>query len=81
MTHFSLVYNMKYNLAGPHADTFQNQFTATQMAARNYMIFANSFNTLRPRQNGRHFPDDTLKRIFLNEKVQLSIKNSLNIVP
>ena len=24
-------------------------------------------NTLRPRQNGRHFPDDTFKRIFLNE--------------
>ena len=24
-------------------------------------------NTLRPRQNGRHFPDDILKWIFLNE--------------
>ena len=27
------------------------------------------FNTLRPRQNGRHFPDNTFKRIFLNENV------------
>ena len=25
------------------------------------------FNTLRPRQNGRHFADDTFKCIFLNE--------------
>ena len=27
------------------------------------------FNTLRPRQNGRHFADDILKCIFLNENV------------
>ena len=33
-----------------------------------------SFNTLRQRQNGRHFPDDNFKRIFLNENVRLSIK-------
>ena len=28
-----------------------------------------AFNTLRPRQNGRHFADDTFKRIFFNENV------------
>ena len=28
-----------------------------------------SFNTLRPRQDGRHFPDDVFKCIFLNENV------------
>ena len=39
------------------------------------------FNTLRPRQNGRHFPDDTFKRIFLNENVRISIKISLMVVP
>ena len=38
-------------------------------------------NTLRPRQNGRHFADDTFKRIFLNENVKISIKNSLKFVP
>ena len=38
-------------------------------------------NTLRPRQNGRHFADDTLKRIFVNENVSLSIKISLKFVP
>ena len=27
------------------------------------------FNTLRPRQNGRHFADDIFKLIFLNENV------------
>ena len=26
-------------------------------------------NTLRPRQNGRYFPDDIFKLIFLNEDV------------
>ena len=39
------------------------------------------FNTLRPRQNGRHFPDDILKWIFLNENVWISIKISLKFVP
>ena len=39
------------------------------------------FNTLRPRQNGRHFADDTFKRISLNENVRISIKISLNVVP
>ena len=39
------------------------------------------FNTLRPRQNGRHFGDDTFKRIFLNESVEISIKISLKFVP
>ena len=28
-------------------------------------------NTLRPRQNGRHFADDPFKRIFLNENVYI----------
>ena len=36
--------------------------------------------TLRPRQNGRRFADDTFKRIFLNENVRISIKISLKFV-
>ena len=39
------------------------------------------FNTLRPRQNGRRFADDTFKRIFLNKNVRISIKISLKFVP
>ena len=31
-------------------------------------------NTLRPRQNDRHFPDDIFKCIFFNENVGISIK-------
>ena len=38
-------------------------------------------NTLRPRQNGRHFPDDIFKSIFLNENVLVSINISLKFVP
>ena len=38
-------------------------------------------NTLRPRQNGRRFADDTFKRIFLNENVRVSIRISLKFVP
>ena len=39
-----------------------------------------SFNTLRPRQDGRHFPDDILKCIFLNENVWISLTISLKCV-
>ena len=39
-----------------------------------------SLNTLRLRRNGRHFADDTFKRIFLNENVWVSIKISLKFV-
>ena len=40
-----------------------------------------TFNTLRPRQNGRRFADDTFRRIFLNENVWISIEISLKFVP
>ena len=40
-----------------------------------------SFNTLRPRQNGRHFADDTFQRIFMNKNVKISINISLKFVP
>ena len=39
------------------------------------------FITLRPRQNGRHFADDILKCIFLNEIVWIPIEISLKFVP
>ena len=39
------------------------------------------FNSLRPRQNGRHFADDIFKCIFLNENVRISINISLKCVP
>ena len=42
---------------------------------KNYIL-----NSLRPRQDGRHFPDDIFKCIFLNENVWISIKISLKFV-
>ena len=38
-------------------------------------------NTLRPRQNGRHFADDMFKCIFLNVNVWIPIEISLTLVP
>ena len=38
-------------------------------------------NTLRPRQNVIHFPNDIFKCIFVNETVWISIKISLKFVP
>ena len=38
-------------------------------------------NTLRPRQNGRHFADDIFKCFILNENVWIPIKISLKVVP
>ena len=37
-------------------------------------------NTLRPRQNDRHFTDDTFKCIFLNGKVWISFKPFIQIM-
>ena len=45
------------------------------------VIMPHWVNTLRPRQNGRHFPDDIFKCIFLNENVWISMKISLKFVP
>ena len=38
-------------------------------------------NTLMPRQNGRHCPDDIFKCTFLKENVRIAINISLDFVP
>ena len=38
-------------------------------------------NTLMPRQNGRHSPDDIFQSIFMNKNVRISIKFSLTFSP
>ena len=40
-----------------------------------------TFNTLKPRQNGRRLADDIFERIFLNENIWILINISLNVVP
>ena len=44
-------------------------------------VSTQSVNTLKPRQNGRHFADDIFKCIFLNENVWIPIKFSMKFVP
>ena len=39
------------------------------------------FITLRPRQNGHRFTDDSFKQIFLNENIRIAMKISLKFVP
>ena len=51
------------------------------MAFSAWLIYIYVINTLRPRQNGRHFADDIFKRIFLNENIWIPIKISLKFVP
>ena len=46
-----------------------------------HILSLGTVNTLRPRQDGRHFPDDIFKSIFMNENVWISIKISLKFVP
>ena len=43
------------------------------------MLHQNNINTLRPRQNGRHFPD--IFKCILNENVWISMKISLKFFP
>ena len=52
-----------------------NVITTTHLKIQNH-----TFNTFRPRQNGRHFADDTFKRFFLNENVWILIKIALKFV-
>ena len=44
-------------------------------------FYSSEINTLRPRQDGCHFPDDIFKWIFLNEIIWIAIKISLKFVP
>ena len=44
-------------------------------------ISLSHLNTLRPRQNGRHFADDIFKCIFLNQNARISLEISRKFVP
>ena len=70
----------------PRASELINQFSKVYANERCsiYDVFPHWLrlvNTLRSRQHGRHFADDILKGIFLNENVIISIKKSLKFVP
>ena len=58
------------------------EITASEMCPLGKYIFTHwGLNTLRLRQNGRLFPDDIFKWVFLNGNVCISIKISLKFVP
>ena len=61
------------------SDIYRNVSSYMSMIARPVKL--SNFNTLIPRQNGRHFPDDIFKCIFLNESIWISIEISLKFVP
>ena len=46
-----------------------------------WVMYIRIVDTLRPKQNGRHFADDIFKCFFLNENVSIPIKISLRFVP
>ena len=55
---------------------FPNEMGKCYCSLRHQVI-----TTLRQRQNGRRFADNTFKRIFLNKNDRISIKISLKFVP
>ena len=59
----------------------QNRSVSLYLPQQNAWTSRMIFNTLRPRQNGRHFADDIFKYIFLNENAWIPIKISLTFVP
>ena len=46
-----------------------------------YILLVDVMNTLRSRQDGRHFPDNIIKAIFLKENVWISNTIWLKFVP
>ena len=65
--------------APPYSSTPIYILSNQSLLATNWVC--HRINTLRPRQNGRHFADDIFKYIFLNENVWIPIKISLRFVP
>ena len=63
--------------AKPSSEPKMTQFKDTYICVTR----SQRVNSLRPRQNGRHFPNDSFKWIFFNENVLISITISLKFVP
>ena len=72
-----------FTVSTPSADDLAPSVAKTSAAAMvpvQVLYIWLAFNTLRPRQNGCHIPDDIFKCISWNENVWISIKNSLTFV-
>ena len=66
---------------GPIMHNFSGHFVCFICNSSCIVSHNGVINTLRPRQNGRHFPNDIFKCIFLNDNIKISIKISLKFVP
>ena len=67
-----------------HPNYFQipSQLWCTQWRSMlNGQVLVCRINTLRPRQNGRPFPDDIFKCIFLNISLKFVPKGPINNIP
>ena len=72
------------------ANAYRGSHEASHWSSGKYIAHIGiGINTLRPRQNGRHFTDDIFKCIFVNENVLIPInisrkfvsKGSINYIP
>ena len=88
ITHFAAVHNQAFNMAHLFDSALYTLETESLVKllcqlcpATSPAIWQDFINTLRPRQNRRHFADDVFKYIFLNENAQTSLKISLKFVP
>ena len=63
-----------------HYNSYQEHIRVLCVPADMEQPNTSCLNTLRQRQNGRHFPDDIFRCIFLNENVWISINISLKFV-
>ena len=63
------------DICNHHEDVVQSLYFGDLKRKRPFL------NTLRPRQNGRHFADDTFNGIFLNKNIWFSINVSLTFLP
>ena len=77
----SLSYILNFALLLLEDRRYINANEFSKVSTTSGVLYRNPINTLRPRQNGRHFTDDILKCIILNENVWISITISLDVVP
>ena len=78
---FHQISHAEWLISKEHCHGHHSPYKATWHILSNYNQTHKALKTSRPRQNGRHFPDDILKCISLNETISISIKISLKFVP
>ena len=77
-----LFHTVKHHMANKQARSLGIGSYGSDKVLLEYSCFSiRRVNTLRPRQNSRHFADNVFKCIFLNGNLWISIKISLKFVP